>query len=145
MVNLYDPAYYETPEWKAHSKLLKQLGGNCCILCDNPLHLESDHKNYVRFGGDELFIRDTIPLCDRCHRHKKLFKGEFGDRMLTFLYDRHERLKTLHVKIEELAEFYANEQLQINQLLDEASEKIETLIESVSYYRDYSAYERKAA
>lgn len=58
--------YYKSKTWKETSQLRKSFDGNRCQNCGSPLHLETHHLNYDRFGAEDV-KHDLKTLCADCH------------------------------------------------------------------------------
>ena len=78
--------FYQSHIWTEKRKQILQRDGNQCRLCCSVTGLQVHHKNYDRFGGDELDT-DLITLCQNCHplatlayRHRSwVLKGNAGE------------------------------------------------------------------
>jgi len=61
--------YRSTLHWRwvsfiAHLAFYPFLRG-CCIMCNNPA-TQTHHRDYSA-KGNEIAIRDLVPICDECH------------------------------------------------------------------------------
>jgi len=80
------PDFYQSQIWTEKRKQILQRDDNQCRLCCSITGLQVHHKNYDRFGGDELDT-DLITLCQNCHplatlayRHQSwVLKGNAGE------------------------------------------------------------------
>jgi len=101
----YDPAFYNTAEWRTFRKHKLLSVGFHCERCDADLRsvpAEVHHVIYERFGGEER-LADVEALCSRCHDEVELVKaGDKAIRAQLEIDSKIQRATELDVRADEL-------------------------------------------